>query len=45
MRSKGPVSVGEVARKRGGGGHELAAGFTADDVEGTVQSILPELRG
>ncbi len=43
LRSKGSVSVGAIARKRGGGGHELAAGFTADDVENTVLAMLPEL--
>lgn len=43
MRSKGP-SVGALARKRGGGGHELAAGFTADDVEQTVIALREELK-
>jgi phosphoesterase RecJ-like protein len=43
LRSKGPVSVGEIARKRGGGGHELAAGFTTDDVARTVSEIVAEL--
>lgn len=43
MRSKGP-SVGEVARARGGGGHELAAGFTAEEREATAASIVAELR-
>lgn len=43
LRSKGPVSVGEIARARGGGGHELAAGFTTDDVERTVEEIVKEL--
>jgi bifunctional oligoribonuclease and PAP phosphatase NrnA len=42
LRSKGP-SVGELARARGGGGHELAAGFTADDVESTVVDIRNRL--
>ena len=45
MRSKGPVSVGEIARARGGGGHELAAGFTAANVEGVVEEIRRELDG
>lgn len=44
LRSKGPVSVGEIARAHGGGGHELAAGFTADDVEGGVEIIRTALR-
>lgn len=43
LRSKGPVSVGAIARARGGGGHELAAGFTAPDVEGAARSIRDEL--
>jgi len=43
LRSKGPRSVGEIARARGGGGHELAAGFTADDVEATVEGIRRDL--
>lgn len=44
MRSKGR-SVGELARARGGGGHDLAAGFTAPDVENTAASLLADLRG
>jgi phosphoesterase RecJ-like protein len=43
LRSKGP-SVGAIARKRGGGGHELAAGFTAPDVEQTVIELREELK-
>ncbi len=43
FRSKGPVSVGEIARARGGGGHELAAGFTVPDVEAAVADIVKEL--
>ena len=43
LRSKGPVSVGGIARARGGGGHELAAGFTAGDVHGAARSIRDEL--
>ncbi|MEA2453085.1 MAG: bifunctional oligoribonuclease and phosphatase NrnA [Actinomycetota bacterium] len=43
MRSKGP-SVGALARTRGGGGHELAAGFTAPDVEQTVITLREELK-
>jgi len=43
MRSKGPRSVGAIARQRGGGGHELAAGFTVSDVESTVAEIRAEL--
>ena len=43
LRSKGPRSVGDIARARGGGGHELAAGFTADCVEATVEGIRLDL--
>jgi phosphoesterase RecJ-like protein len=43
LRSKGPVSVGAIARARGGGGHELAAGYTATDVETAVAEIRREL--
>jgi phosphoesterase RecJ-like protein len=43
LRSKGP-SVGAIARSGGGGGHELAAGFTAHDVDGAVESIRRALR-
>jgi phosphoesterase RecJ-like protein len=43
LRSKGPVSVGAIARARNGGGHELAAGFTAENVDGVVQEIVEEL--
>jgi phosphoesterase RecJ-like protein len=45
LRSKGGRSVGALARARGGGGHELAAGFTAPDVESTVAALRAELRG
>ena len=43
LRSKGP-SIGAIARKRAGGGHELAAGFTAADVEQTVIELREELK-
>ena len=43
LRSKGPVSVGAIARSLGGGGHELAAGFTADSVEEGVAAIRSHL--
>jgi bifunctional oligoribonuclease and PAP phosphatase NrnA len=43
LRSKGPRSVGAIARAHGGGGHELAAGFTADDVQAAVEDIRREL--
>jgi phosphoesterase RecJ-like protein len=44
LRSKGPVSVGALARERGGGGHELAAGFTAPDVHEAAASLRDGLR-
>jgi phosphoesterase RecJ-like protein len=44
LRSKGAVSVGAIARANGGGGHELAAGFTADSIESGVESIRRALR-
>jgi phosphoesterase RecJ-like protein len=44
LRSKGPVSVGSIARKNGGGGHELAAGMTVANIESGVKVILDELR-
>lgn len=43
LRSKGEVSVGALARRRGGGGHELASGFTTDDIEGSIEGILEEI--
>ena len=45
LRSKGAISVGAIARARGGGGHELAAGFTTKDVAKTVSEIATELGG
>ena len=44
LRSKGPTSVGAIARANGGGGHELAAGFTADSVEDGIAAVLRALR-
>lgn len=44
LRSKGPRSVGAIARAMGGGGHELAAGFTAEDIERTVAEIRAALK-
>jgi bifunctional oligoribonuclease and PAP phosphatase NrnA len=43
LRSKGPTSVGAIAREHGGGGHELAAGFTASSVEDAVAAIIEAL--
>ncbi len=43
LRSKGGVSVGEIARANGGGGHELAAGFSAPSVEDAVSRIRAAL--
>lgn len=39
LRSKGPLSVGEIARARGGGGHELAAGYTASEIVAGVEDL------
>lgn len=44
LRSKGPTSVGAIARANGGGGHELAAGFTAESVEDGIAAVLEALR-
>ena len=44
LRSRGPVSVGAIARSQGGGGHELAAGFTARTVDDGVAIVLGALR-
>lgn len=43
LRSKGP-SVGDLARARGGGGHELAAGFTATDLTSTAEGLVQALK-
>jgi phosphoesterase RecJ-like protein len=43
LRSKGP-SVGALARARGGGGHELAAGFTAVDRDAMARELAGELK-
>jgi len=43
LRSKGPGIAG-FARSRGGGGHELAAGFTAPDRDEAVRALAEELR-
>lgn len=43
LRSRGP-SVGAVARTHGGGGHELAAGFTAANVPDAVEEIRKVLK-
>jgi bifunctional oligoribonuclease and PAP phosphatase NrnA len=43
LRSKGP-NVGAIARARGGGGHDLAAGFSTANIEGAVEQIRVALR-
>ena len=43
LRSKGP-NVGELARSRGGGGHDLAAGFSSEDIDRTVADLIAELK-
>ncbi len=40
LRSRGPVDVQEVARKRGGGGHKNAAGCKAEGDLGTLERAL-----
>jgi len=47
MRSKGASDVGAVATRFGGGGHALAAGFTAADGDprATIEEIVAALRG
>lgn len=44
LRSKGPRSVGAIARSQGGGGHELAAGFTASSIDEAIEVVLAALR-
>ncbi len=43
LRSRGP-SVGAIARAHGGGGHELAAGFTATGIAEAVRAIRAALK-
>lgn len=43
LRSKGP-GIADFARRHGGGGHELAAGFTADDRDAAVEELVEELK-
>lgn len=42
LRSKGR-GIADFARSHGGGGHELAAGFTADDRDAAVKALREEL--
>lgn len=44
LRSKGRASVGAIARANGGGGHELAAGFTAPDLDTAIAAVVGALR-
>jgi len=46
MRSKGGSNVGALCESMGGGGHALAAGFTADgtDARETIDQIVEALR-
>jgi bifunctional oligoribonuclease and PAP phosphatase NrnA len=45
MRSKGTVDVGAIAEALGGGGHQRAAGFTADvGPDEILQAVLARLR-
>lgn len=41
LRSDGAVDVGQAARTCGGGGHQLASGFTAD---GAADAVIARLR-
>lgn len=43
LRSKVGRNVGEIARANGGGGHDLAAGFTAVNVPEAVRDIVRRL--
>ncbi len=44
MRSRGDTDVGALAAAMGGGGHRLAAGFTAeDDIDAVVGRVLDAL--
>ncbi len=43
LRSKGPVNVGALARERGGGGHDLAAGFTAPSLDEAIEDLRSTL--
>jgi phosphoesterase RecJ-like protein len=43
LRSKARA-IASIARAHGGGGHELAAGFTATDMDAAVDAILRSLR-
>ncbi|MEO8324169.1 MAG: DHHA1 domain-containing protein, partial [Actinomycetota bacterium] len=43
LRSKGPRSVGAIARANGGGGHEFAAGFTAKSVDEAIKAVVAGL--
>jgi bifunctional oligoribonuclease and PAP phosphatase NrnA len=43
VRSRGR-SIGEIARQRGGGGHDLAAGYTVKDRETAIEDLQQALR-
>ena len=43
LRSKGPRTVGHLARARGGGKHDLAADFTVAEIEPTVADLRRDL--
>ena len=45
LRSRDGLEVGPIARELGGGGHAMAAGYTADsDIEGSIASLVDRLR-
>jgi phosphoesterase RecJ-like protein len=46
MRSRGEHDVASVAAQHGGGGHRLAAGYTAKaSLEETVRELVEALKG
>jgi len=45
LRSRDGLEVGPIARAFGGGGHAMAAGYTADsDIAGSIAGLVDELR-
>ncbi|MEJ5186426.1 MAG: bifunctional oligoribonuclease/PAP phosphatase NrnA [Candidatus Geothermincolales bacterium] len=46
LRSRDDMPVGPIARKLGGGGHAMAAGYTTErDIGGALEELLSALRG
>jgi bifunctional oligoribonuclease and PAP phosphatase NrnA len=45
LRSRDGFEVGPIARKMGGGGHAMAAGYTSDlDIEGSIADLVERLK-